>query len=51
LSMGLSEISTSFVIAPLMLGLHCASPDFARCVNVTPKTVFPGLAIQHQYLI
>src|SRR5215469_12239805 len=34
-----------FVIAPLKLRSHCATPIFARCVNVTSKMAFHGLVI------
>ncbi len=50
LGIDLCKVSTGVVIAPLVKRFHCASPIFARCVNVTSKMAFHGLAIQHRLI-
>ena len=43
----LCEVWTKFLIAPLLLSLHRASPRLAGCANHNSKMGFPGLAGQH----
>jgi len=47
-SLYLAKIWTRFLIAPLRLNFHSASPCFGRCANHNLKFGFPGLAGQHQ---
>jgi hypothetical protein len=45
------KIPTEFVVAPLSLSVHCASPRFGRCAHQTPKMGFPGLGVQHLWIL
>src|ERR1700752_3059866 len=42
------KIPTEFLVAPLSLSFHRASPRLGRCAHHTPKMGFPGLGVQHQ---
>jgi hypothetical protein len=41
------EIPTEFLVAPLSLSVHRASPRSGRCAHHTSKMGFPGLGVQH----
>src|SRR5437773_9393209 len=43
-----TPIWTRFLIAPLSLSFHRASPRLGRCAKHNSKTGFPGLEAQHQ---
>jgi hypothetical protein len=43
-----SEIPTEFLVTPLSLSFHRASPRLGRCAHHTPNMGFPGLGVQHQ---
>src|SRR4029434_10057356 len=43
----LPPIWTRFLIAPLSLSFHRASPRLGRCAKHNSKTGFPGLEAQH----
>jgi hypothetical protein len=45
-----SKIPAEFLVTPLSLGFHCASPRLGRCAHHTSKMGFPGLGVQHQKL-
>src|SRR5437667_120804 len=42
-----TPIWTRFLIAPLSLSFHRASPRLGRCAKHNSKTGFPGLEAQH----
>src|SRR4030095_3757352 len=42
-----TPIWTRFLIAPLALSFHRASPRLGRCAKHNSKTGFPGLEAQH----
>jgi hypothetical protein len=42
------KIPTEFLVAPLSLSFHRASPRLGRCAHHTPKMGFPGLGVQHR---
>src|SRR4030095_3795667 len=44
------KIPTEFLVAPLSLSFHRASPRLGRCAHHTPKRGFPGLGVQHPLL-
>src|SRR5512132_1397313 len=45
-----TPIWTRFLIAPLSLSFHRASPRLGRCAKHNSKTGFPGLEAQHRRL-
>src|SRR5215212_3618882 len=45
-----TPIWTRFLIAPLSLSFHRASPRLGRCAKHNSKTGFPGLEAQHLIL-
>src|ERR1700745_4009365 len=45
-----TPIWTRFLIAPLSLSFHRASPRLGRCAKHNSKTSFPGLEAQHHNL-
>src|SRR2546428_6023970 len=46
-----TPIWTRFLIAPLSLSFHRASPRLGRCAKHNSKTGFPGLEAQHPYFV
>ena len=42
------KIWTQFLITPLSLSFHCASPRLGRCAKYNSKMDFPGLEVQHR---
>jgi hypothetical protein len=42
-----SKIPTEFLVTPLSLSFHRASPRLGRCAQHTSKMGFPGLGVQH----
>jgi hypothetical protein len=43
-----SKIPTEFLVTPLCLSFHRASPRLGRCAHHTSKMGSPGLGVQHQ---